>query len=457
MYLNVGKFNKIISYLFNFLMTKWSCKLKVSVCTNLKLASKMAILLLLVEHGTVGATQSEDKYLYVRDEIWSELHRKLVASDFEGISNRRKRLRTLFSEVPAEFAFEFHSELGLTNTGGEFSQVFHHRLATSVRKKLSGILAGNSDANSSAGEIRVTKNNTRPAEITETKEERYLHIRHVIWNNLFQSLSSDETDELYQRRVRLRNVFSKVPVQFAAEFYQELGAVNTGGEYSNVFHTRLAKVVRDELLEILINITNNSTVRVPQNSNDSSRKSLKAPFFGSASLPVELESKLQSILQEDRQIIEALDRATKDRLRCMFDKLRTSTVDDRMIQWRAICPRDFAGPVKMSCELSGSNISQKALMDSINSQAEVSVAGANLGFIKHVRSLMVSLREFGPLADLNYIDINDQIYWTNHYLELMTTAPHGGGSMAADEYVYIKAWLREQQRNENSILSCFKN
>ena len=211
------------------------------------------------------------------------------------------------------------------------------------------------------------------------------------------------------------------------------------------------------ILKIFINITNNSTVRVPQNSNDSSRKSLKAPFFGSASLPVELESKLQSILQEDRQIIEALDRATKDRLRCMFDKLRTSTVDDRMIQWRAICPRDFAGPVKMSCELSGSNISQKALMDSINSQAEVSVAGANLGFIKHVRSLMVSLREFGPLADLNYIDINDQIYWTNHYLELMTTAPHGGGSMAADEYVYIKAWLREQQRNENSILSCFKN
>jgi hypothetical protein len=102
---------------------------------------------------------------------------------------------------------------------------------------------------------------------------------------------------------------------------------------------------------------------------------------------------------------------------------------------------------------------QEDLFDLIKSEADVPIAGANLRYITHLKSLLVSDDELDLLQPEGLIDINDQVILTSSFLEKMTTDPLGAlvDASATPQYYHdIKEWIRKQADSGGSVLSCFR-
>lgn len=90
--------------------------------------------------ATDTKADTEADFERVREDVFFALIDPIPAGAVSQLQDRRRLLRQLFGEVPPEFAPEFLNELGDSNNGGEFSELFHHELATATRREMLDIL-----------------------------------------------------------------------------------------------------------------------------------------------------------------------------------------------------------------------------------------------------------------------------------------------------------------------------
>jgi len=257
---------------------------------------------------------------------------------------------------------------------------------------------------------------------------------------------------LHERRVRLRGLFNGLQPSCAREMRELLGDDPGIERLSVLFHSELATSTRHELLEILD--------RRAASSNTE-------PATGDDDLPSEHQPLPAKDLPRYENAFSALRLALTDdvpplaerrREECWLEKLARVDVDDRVIWWETICPRESmaSSPFVTSCDLAFRNVSEQDLHAEIEGLDDVERVNDRLRFVQHVRSAIVFNHELGAAPARNFRLAIRQASKTVDTLDKMANAMGLGGASAMPRYYRALAgWLGERQGDVRSVLSCF--
>jgi hypothetical protein len=136
-------------------------------------------------------------------------------------------------------------------------------------------------------------------------------------------------------------------------------------------------------------------------------------------------------------------------------------VDDRVIEWGKICPREFSDGAFMvfSCpKKQDGDVSQVDLWKNIKSKNDVVKANRKLRFMTHLRSYILKHYGSGLVSLSQFRGIHDRVNKTIESFNDMDAAGggSGGGSAVGRELQAIANWLHDRQQDlGNSVMSCF--
>jgi hypothetical protein len=264
--------------------------------------------------------------------------------------------------------------------------------------------------------------------------------------------TSPDDPGLLERRARLRTLFASVPPAYARTLFDRLGAKPTDDDLSKEFHYRLATATRQELLGILAKIPAPATTATPD------PKPAPPLVWGTRPLPASETARFDAALEHLQDLVNKSSDPRKWRYQCWFDKLKAGA-DDRVIEWSRICPAKYgaigAAYIVGACDITwGTPVSQDEIYKNIKSIADVEANGADIGIITHLRSDFVVNEEMTALPLENLRTTHDMVVMAIDKLAKWADNPMGGSSAMAKEYVSIKDWIGQRQRDPNSVYSC---
>ena len=280
----------------------------------------------------------------------------------------------------------------------------------------------------------------------------YAQIVETLRKELAMPFSDPDDPGLLARRARLRTLFGSVPPAYAKTLFDRLGAKATSDELSKQFHYRLATATRQELLGILAAIPAPAAPAAP------APKPAPPLVWGTMPLPSSEGHRFDAALGTLEDLVNKSNDPRKWRYQCWFNKLKAGA-DDRVIEWGRICPAKYgatgAAYIVGPCDLTwGTPVSQDVIYKNIRSIADVEANGADIGIITHLRSDLVVAVEMTALPFENLQTTHDMVVMAIDKLDKWANNPMGGSSAMAKEYVSIKDWIGQRQRDPNSVYSC---
>jgi hypothetical protein len=156
-----------------------------------------------------------------------------------------------------------------------------------------------------------------------------------------------------------------------------------------------------------------------------------------------------------------VDDPRAERYQCWLATLQMGG-DDRVIEWQAICPSTSgaigAAAIVGPCELTGRNVDQTELEAAISSVEDVVPANERLSFITHLRPQIVRSHELTDFPVENFRQVHDQVQDAIRKLDVWANSPipiDGADRAMPPAYIAIKDWIGRQQKNTDSVYSCF--
>jgi hypothetical protein len=265
--------------------------------------------------------------------------------------------------------------------------------------------------------------------------------------------SDPDDPRLVERRARLRTLFAGVPPSYAKTLADRLGPKATGDDLSKEFHYRLATPTREELLGILAKIP------APVAPPPPPPKPAPAFVWGTHPLPPSESSRFDNALRHIEDLVNKSTDDRKWRYQCWIDKLKTSTVDDRVIEWSRICPKTTgalgAAYIVGACDITlGTPVSQVDLYNNIKSIADVDAKGHDVGIFTYLKSDLVVSEEMTSMQMENLRMTHDNVIMAIDKLRKWADNPMGGSSAMGKEHVSIKDWIGQRQGDPKSVYSC---
>ena len=269
--------------------------------------------------------------------------------------------------------------------------------------------------------------------------------------------SSPDDPGLLERRARLRTLFSNVPSAYAKALLDRLGVRPTGDGLSKEFHYRLASATRKELLGILAAKTPAASSSTP--STTTPPKPDPVFVWSTEPLPASESPRFDAALKHLEGLVSKSSDARKWRYECWFDKLKMPDADDRVIEWSRICPAQTgaigAAYIVGPCDITqGTPVDQNVIYKNIRSIPDVDAKGPEIGIITFLKSDFVVSEEMTSMQLENLRATHDRVVTAIDKLDKWADNPMGGSSAMAKEYVSIKDWIGQQQRNPKSVYSC---
>ena len=280
----------------------------------------------------------------------------------------------------------------------------------------------------------------------------YTQIVDTLRKELTMRFTDPDDPGLYERRVRLRTLFRGVPPAYAKTLFDRLGAKPTGDDLSKEFHYRLSTPTRQELLGILAAIPPPAPPAAP------APKPAPPLVWGTMPLPTSEAPRFDAALSTLEDLVNKSNDPRKWRYQCWFNKLKAGA-DDRVVEWGRICPAKYgaigAAYIVGPCDLTwGTPVSQDVIHKNIRTVADVEANGAAIDIFTHLRSDFVVAVEMTALPFENLQTTHDMVVMAIDKLDKWANNPMGGSSAMAKEYVSIKDWIGQQQRDPNSVYSC---
>ncbi len=288
--------------------------------------------------------------------------------------------------------------------------------------------------------------------LLDAENDPYQELLDEIARELRLRFADPDDPGLHRRRVRLRRLFARVPADRRSELRNQLGGERTGDQLSQLFHGRLHRATRRELLGIL-----EPRPTAPTTPPPAPRPRFVSPY---EPLPPSEQGRLDTAVRSLTQKIDASGDPRAWRYRCWLAKLAAGA-DDRVIPWARICPRTsgaigaayLVGPCDITA---GSAVDQTELERAIRAVPDVEPANRRLFFITHLRPQILWLTELtsDSLHLENLRRLHDQVQMAITKLDLWANNPMGGSSAMPPAYVSIKDWIGQRQRDPNSLYSC---
>jgi hypothetical protein len=280
----------------------------------------------------------------------------------------------------------------------------------------------------------------------------YAQIVETLRKELATPFTDPDDPGLLARRARLRTLFRGVPPAYAKTLFDRLGAKATDDELSKEFHYRLARATRHELLGILAAIPPPAPPAAP------APKPAPVLVWGTNPLPASEAPRFDAALGTLEDLVNKSNDPRKWRYQCWFNKLKAGA-DDRVIEWGRICPAKYgatgAAYIVGPCDLMwGTPVSQDVIYKTIRNIADVEAKGADIDIITHLRSDFVVAVEMTALPFENLQTAHDMVVMAIDKLDKWANNPMGGSSAMPKEYVAIKDWIGQRQRDPNSVYSC---
>ncbi len=303
-------------------------------------------------------------------------------------------------------------------------------------------------------------------DVADPAAQQYTEIVRQLRKELERRFTDPNDPGLYERRLRLRRLFSSVPRSYAKVLHDRLGERPREDALSKSFHGTLSRETRRELLGILNRIPPPAvTSPVPSRATPSLAPPQPAPspapqlVWPTSPLPPSEAGRFVSALNK----LEARVKSTPDprnwRYQCWFQKLRNSNVDDRVIRWSKICPA-ISGAIGAAyvvgpCDISmGYPVAQEKIEKGVRSVADVDTVGQSLGIITYLKSDIVVSEEMTSLPLENLRMLHDDVQRAIDKLRNWADSPMGGSSAMPTAYVSIKDWIGGRQRDPKSVYSC---
>jgi hypothetical protein len=287
----------------------------------------------------------------------------------------------------------------------------------------------------------------------------YEEILTEISRELALKFSSPDDPGLFERRQRLKGLFEAVPDDRAEELRGQLGDRATSDPLSKQFHGRLSTPTRRQMLGIL-----DAKIAASSSSAEPEPEPEPTPVVVSprSELPADAGPRWRAAREALAEAIAAADDPRKDRYACWLATAQMGG-DDRVIEWRTICP-STSGAVGAAliigpCDItSGMSIDQTRLEATVATVADVETRGDGLGVFTHLRSQIVFDHEtLGPSVE-SFRFLHDQVQRAIQKLDLWANSPipvDGADRAITPPYVALKDWIVKQQKNSDSIYSCF--
>jgi hypothetical protein len=282
----------------------------------------------------------------------------------------------------------------------------------------------------------------------------YARIVKELEKELAIPFTDPDDPKLLERRARLRGLFAKVPGSHAKVLFDRLGVKATSDGLSKTFHYKLATATRRELLEILTKIP-----PPPPPPPAPAPKPTPVLVWPTSPLPPSESPRFDAALRKLEERVKASTDARKQRYQCWIEKLKKSDADDRVVEWPRICPAKTgalgAAYAVGPCDISkGFPVSQDVIYKAIRSIPDVDAKGADIGIITHLKADIVVAEEMTSMQMENLRMTHDNVVEAIDKLDKWANNPAGGSSMMAKEYVSIKDWIGQRQRDSKSVYSC---
>jgi len=271
--------------------------------------------------------------------------------------------------------------------------------------------------------------------------------------------SSPDDPGLLERRGRLRKLFASVPPAYAKTLFARLGVKATSDDLSREFHYRLSTATRQELLQILAAIPAPAPATTPAPTAPAPKPD-PVSVWHTRPLPASESARFDAALRHLEELVNKSSDARKWRYQCWFEKLKAAPgADDRVIEWSRICPAKTgalgAAYIVGACDITwGTPVSQDDIYQNIKSIADVDAKGDDIGIITHLKSDFVVSEEMTSLPMENLRTTHDMVVMAIDKLAKWADNPMGGSSAMAKEYVSIKDWIGQRQRDPKSVYSC---
>jgi hypothetical protein len=284
----------------------------------------------------------------------------------------------------------------------------------------------------------------------------YEEILDLIRAELALKFSSPDDPGLFERRQRLKALFEAVPTDRAGELRRQLGDQATSDALSKQFHGRLSTPTRRQMIGIL-----DAKVAEPTPDEPGPAEPTPSVVSPRSELPADAGPRWRAARAALAEAVAAADDPRKDRYECWLATAQMGG-DDRVIEWRTICPQTSgavgAAAIVGPCELSGFNVDQTELESAITTTGDVDAGGERLGIFTHLRSHIVFEHEvLGPSVD-NFRVLHDEVQRAIRNLDIWANSPipiDGADRAMPPAYIALHDWVAKQQKDRNSIYSCF--
>jgi hypothetical protein len=219
-----------------------------------------------------------------------------------------------------------------------------------------------------------------------------------------------------------------------------------------IAHTRVGRLGAGALLAGALIIGN-----APVRADDEAAPA--APLgWPTSPLPASEQHRFDATLQLLEPVGLAMASVGAPRYKCWLDKLKTSDVDDRLVEWANICPSTtgalgnafVVGP----CDVRGFRPTQAEIQAAFSSVDDVEAKGARLGIMTHLKASMVLAVEMTTQPVENLTADHDDAMRAIEKLDEWANAEMGGSSAMPTAYVSIKDWIGRRQRDPRSLYSC---
>jgi hypothetical protein len=282
----------------------------------------------------------------------------------------------------------------------------------------------------------------------------YAQIVQQVQKELAIPFNSPDDPKLLERRARLRALFGKVPVSHAQTLFGRLGLKATADELSKAFHGKLHSATRRELLDIL-----QGKIAAAAAAPTPAPKPAPVHVWGTRPLPPSESGRFDTALQKLEAKVKGSGDPRTWRYECWFNKLKAPNADDRVIEWSRICPAKTgalgAAYIVGPCDITqGFPVSQDEIYKNIKAIGDVDTRGVAIGIVTHLKADIVVSEELTALPLENLRATHDRVVEAIDKLDKWANNPAGGSSMMAKEYVAIKDWIGQRQRDSTSVYSC---
>jgi hypothetical protein len=285
-------------------------------------------------------------------------------------------------------------------------------------------------------------------------ESDYAQIVQQIQKELAIPFNSPDDPKLLERRARLRALFGKVPVSRAQTLFSRLGLKATADDLSKTFHGKLHSATRREMLDIL-----QGKIAAAAAAPAPAPAPKPVLVWPTSPLPSSESGRFDTTLRKLEDKVKASGDPRTWRYECWFNKLKAPNADDRVIEWSRICPAKTgalgAAYIVGPCDITqGFPVSQDEIYKNIKAIGDVDTRGVAIGIVTHLKADIVVSEELTALPLENLRATHDRVVEAIDKLDKWANNPAGGSSMMAKEYVAIKDWIGQRQRDSKSVYSC---